>query len=274
MARPELAYAVWSWGLNEKSQLETALKDVKEAGFSYFESVAKTVDLYRGDFDEFWELVEREKVQPVSFYFSLKGDHAADMETISGAMDFLKKAGVKRASIQAPYKKGGGASKEELESLVKTLEAVVDLMAPEGIVPCLHPHANTQVMYESEIDFVMEGSKIAFGPDTAHLMVGGCDPVGMFKRYAGRIKFVHLKDVKKNKDVCVDESEKEAFEIYSDFLELGEGDVDLEGVFDVLDEAGYGGYVTVELDKAPSSQRESAFKNMEYLKKHFSPRYE
>ncbi len=273
MKQPELAYAVWSWGLNEKSQLETALRDVKEAGFSYFESVMKTVEIYEDSFEEFMDLVNREKVYPVSFYFNLMGDEASDLETVKEALDFLRKAGVKRASIQAPYKEGGGASKEELEVLVRTLGGVIDLMAPDGIIPCLHPHANTQVMYENEVDYVMEHSKIAFGPDTAHLMVGGSDPVEMFKRYADRIEFVHLKDVRKNETVRVDESRNEAFEIYSDFLELGEGDVDLTGIFDVLDASGYAGYITVELDKAPSSQRDSAFKNMEYLKENFLPRY-
>ncbi len=154
------------------------------------------------------------------------------------------------------------------------LDAVAGIMEPAGIKPCLHPHTNTQVMYEDEVDYVMQRSGIAFGPDTAHLMAGGSDPVEVCKRYADRIEFVHLKDVKKDKDVSVDAAGKESFEIYSDFLELGEGDVDLIGVFDVLDSAEYEGYITVELDRAPSSQRESAFKNMEYLKKNFSPRYE
>jgi inosose dehydratase len=270
MKRPELAYAVWSWGLSEKSQLETALGDVREAGFSYFESVLKTVHIYENDAGEFMKLVNREKVYPVSFYFNLKGEEALDLEAISGTMDFLKKAGVTRASIQAP---NGPSTQEGLAALVKNLDRIVDLMAPSGVIPCLHPHTHTWVMYENEIDYVMERSKIDFGPDTAHLMAGGSDPVEVFKRYADRIKFVHLKDVMKNRDVQVDESEHEAFKIYSDFLELGEGDVDIKGVFDVLDAAGYDGYITVELDKAPSSQRESAFKNMEYLKQNFFPRY-
>ncbi len=109
MKRPELAYAVWSWGLQERSQLQTALRDVKEAGFSYFESVAKTVDLYRDGFDDFKELVMKEKVQPVSFYFNLAGDKSADLDVIRGALDFMQRAGVERASIQAPHKKGGGS---------------------------------------------------------------------------------------------------------------------------------------------------------------------
>lgn len=273
MKSPKLAYAVWSWGLGEKSELETALRDVREAGFSYFESVLKTVRIFDNDAGEFMKVVNREKVSPVSFYFTLSGDYDADLKTVEGTLEFLGKTGVTRASIQAPGKKGGGATPGELEACARACDGITDLMTAAGITPCLHPHTNTQVMYEKEIDHLMARSRIAFGPDTAHLAAAGCDPVEMFRRYAERIRFVHLKDVKKNRELRIDVSRDEAFEIYSDFLELGAGDVDLDGVFDVLGGAGYEGWLTVELDRAPSSQRESAFRNMEYLRRNFLPRY-
>ncbi len=129
-------------------------------------------------------------------------------------------------------------------------------------------------MYENEIDYVMGKSKISFGPDTAHLLASGCDPVEMFKRYAGRIGFVHLKDMRQGKALRVNEKPKEAFEIYVDFLELGEGSIDFPEVFDILDKASYDGFLTVELDESRTTQKDSAFRSMAYLKKNLLPGYE
>jgi inosose dehydratase len=128
------------------------------------------------------------------------------------------------------------------------------------------------MMYEKEIDFIMRNTDpayISLGPDTAHLAVGGCDPVEIFRRYIDRIKFVHLKDVKKNKALDIDKDKSGAFEVYSNFLELGEGEVDFASIFSIIKGAGYDGYLTAELDQSRSSNRESAFLNMAYLKKMF-----
>lgn len=266
----QLAYAIWSWGLQDQEQMITGIKDIKEAGYRYFESVASAIDLFRSDLAGFKAICDDYQVYPVSFYFWGTGNYDTDVNTVKNGLEFLAANNITRMSFQASYKENGGASPEELALTVRTLNTIAEIAKPFGVTPCLHPHANTMVMYESDIDFVMQNTDpalVAFGPDTAHLTVGRCDAVEIFKRYVDRIKFTHIKDVKKSMGVNVDDSEKQGFEIYSDFLELGTGDVDLPGVFAVLDAAGYDGYLTVELDQAPVSQRESAFNNMAYLKK-------
>ena len=37
------AYAIWPWGTDTEEQFIQAVKDIREAGFDCFESVAKTV---------------------------------------------------------------------------------------------------------------------------------------------------------------------------------------------------------------------------------------
>ncbi len=107
MGKPKPAYAVWSWGLDDKKQFQTALRDVKEAGFEYFESVSKTIRIFESDADEFMRAVEREGVYPASFYFPFSGDAGEDFKKIENSLGFLEKVGVKRISLQAPGKKGG-----------------------------------------------------------------------------------------------------------------------------------------------------------------------
>jgi inosose dehydratase len=267
LKKEQLAYAVWPWGLAEKEQMAQALKDIREAGFYRFESVVAAVELFADDLKGFKAITDEYGVYPVSFYFWQAGDYAQDTGQVERSLGFLAANNVKRMSLQAPGKEGG-ATEEELAAVVKVVERIGELAKPYGIVPCVHPHARTMVMYEPEIDFVMKNTDpdlVALGPDTAHLMVGECDPVEIFARYIDRIQFTHIKDVKRLRDIKVDESEKQGFEIFSGFLELGQGDVDLPAVFGILEKGGYEGYLTVELDRSPTTNRESAFANMAYM---------
>ena len=107
---------------------------------------------------------------------------------------------------------------------------------------------------------------VGFAPDTAHLKVGLCDPVQIFERYKDRIAFTHIKDVR---GALSSSGMMGDVEIYSNFLELGEGNVDLDGVFRVLKSIDYRGYLCVELDTPPVSNKDSARKNLEYMRKHW-----
>ena len=269
MSQAKLAYAVWPWGLEKREQLVQALTDMQAVGFKYFESVCLTINLFKDDVKEFKAITEDHGVRPVSFYFYQSGKLEDDVRQIGDALDFMTACNVKRMSIQAAPKKGGGASEEELNGVLEYLEQIGKASRPYGILPCLHPHANTRVMYESEIDYVLQRVDTAlvyFGPDTAHLTVGKCDAVSIFKRYADRIRFLHLKDVKKNKQAEGDDG-KQDFEVYSNFLELGEGEVDIPGCLQVLDQTGYDGYLTIELDKSRFDNKKSAEINRDYMQK-------
>lgn len=268
--KAKLAYAIWPWGLSEREQMVTAIRDIKEVGFHYFESVQNTVELFKDDLPAFKEIAGKYQVYPVSFYFYMRGDPQQDVEKLKVSLDFLAANKIKTISVQAAGKKGGGATPEELNYALTTINKFSRLAKPYGITPCLHPHANTTVMFESEIDFMMQNTDpaaIGFGPDTAHLAVGQCDPVEIFERYAERIRFVHLKDVKKEKAVNGDGAQKTGFEIYSNFLELGEGTVNFPAIFKILDKADYDGYLTVELDKSRFGNKQSAVMNMNFMRK-------
>lgn len=269
MTKTRLAYAIWPWGLKEEAQMIQGMKDIKSAGFHYFESVATAVDMFKGRTREFKAIMDEYQVYPVSFYFWNRGDFEKDVRTVQEALDFLAANNIHAINVQAAGKKGG-ATPAELKAELKTLQRIGAACKPYGILPCLHPHANTMVMFENEIDFMMENTdpaEIGLGPDTAHLTVGRCDPVAVTRRYAKRVGFTHLKDVRKNKAVQGDAGKSEGFEIYSDFLELGEGEVDIPGFLKVLDDAGYGGYLTLELDRSRYSNQESAAMNMRYMRK-------
>jgi len=269
--KAKLAYAIWPWGLSNREQMATAIKDIKEIGFRYFESVQKAVELFKDDLKAFIGITGEYQVYPVSFYFHMRGEQKLDIEILRQSLDFMAANHIATISVQAAGKKGGGATPEELHYALTTIAEFGRLAKPYGIIPCLHPHANTTVMFEKEIDFILQNTDptlVAFGPDTAHLAVGKCDPVEMFNKYADRIRFVHLKDVKKEKVVAGDGGRQEGFEIYSSFLELGEGEVNFPAIFKILEGVEYDGFLTIELDHSRFSNKQSALMNMNYMKKH------
>ena len=192
-----------------------------------------------------------------------------DVEEVKSKIEFLKINNVHRMSIQAPRNSGRAATQEELAHVLKTIEKISHITKEYDIIPCVHSHAGTMTMYENEIDFIMQNTDpeyVSFCPDTAHLVLGKCDPVKIFKKYIDRIKFVHLKDIIKNTETKVVDGENKGFDVYSGFLELGNGNVDFKSIFKLLKENGYDDYLTLELDKSRSTNKESASINMRYLK--------
>lgn len=75
--------------------------------------------------------------------------------------------------------------------------------------------------------------------DTAHYQRAGGDPAAAVRRYAGRVLFLHVKDL--------DTSER--------FVELGRGKIDFRRVFAALDAIRFDGWAVVELDSVPDPAR-------------------
>ncbi len=268
MKKAKVAYAIWPWGLKEKQQMITALKDIQALGYRYFESVATAVDMFRDNLDEFLAIVNDHQVFPVSFYFWNRGDVKNDVATVERSLEFLAANNIRRINVQAGGKKGGGATPEELRMTLDAVQRIGKVAKPYGILPCVHPHANTLVMFENEVDFIMQNTdpaEVGFGPDTAHMAKGLMDPVAVTRRYVDRVGITHLKDVRQEEQAVSDGGAAEGFEVFSSFLELGKGEVDIPGFVKALEDADYSDHLIVELDKAPVSNAESAAANMKYM---------
>jgi len=268
MNKAKIACAIWPWGLETKEQMIQALKDISEIGYTGFESVKAAINVFNGDANELKSVVDEFGVKPVSFYFHIFGDEKEDIEDLQRKMDFLAKLDVKRISLQANYIEGRKPTEEELVKVLKTIEKIGVITKDYGVVPCIHPHHNTMVMHEDEIDFIMKNTDpeyIAFGPDTAHLAVGLCDPVKVMEKYAERIKFLHLKDYYFGEYVGSEGIGYENVNVYQNFRELGEGNIDFKKVFKVLKDVNYDGYMCTELDGSRFGNKISAEMNYKYV---------
>lgn len=265
--KDNIAYAIWPWGTKTKEELINALTDISKLGFKYFESVKQGLDIFDGNIEELQNIIDTYGVKPVSTYFHLKGDKDEDIEGFKKKLPVLKQLGIKVATIQALWIGKRRAEKEEVEYSVNSLIEMGEFAKDFGITPNIHPHVNTAIQFEDEIDFCMEktnGKNIGFCPDTAHLVGGKCDPVVMIKRYIDRVKFVHLKDITAG---AVDSGGMYAgVEVYNNFKEIGRGGVDFKSIINMLKEIKYDGYMCIELDKSEFGNKQSAEISLKYIK--------
>ena len=141
-----------------------------------------------------------------------------------------------------------------------------------GIALTLHHHMGTVVQTEAEIDRMMANTDPALFSllyDSGHLAYCGEDYMSVLKKYATRIKHVHLKDVRPDVIAKVKENHLSFLEgvRMGTFTVPGDGVIDFGPIFDVLEEVGYEGYVLVEAEQDPAiaNPLEYAIKARQYI---------
>lgn len=146
---------------------------------------------------------------------------------------------------------------EEWDMLCSGINKLGKVAKDMGIALCFHHHMGTVVQTAAEIDRMMENTDPElFGLlfDTGHLAYCGEDYMAVLKKYAKRIRHVHLKDIRPDVVAKV-KAEKMSFlqgVRAGAFTVPGDGVIDFKPVFDVLEEIGYEGYVLVEAEQDPA----------------------
>lgn len=133
-----------------------------------------------------------------------------------------------------------------------------------GIVLTFHHHMGTVVQNEDEVDRMLENTDPAYVSllfDTGHFAYTGADPLAMAKKYINRIKHVHLKDIRSE---IVEKVKKEDLSFLQGvrmgaFTIPGDGCIDFAPVFQVIEEAGYEGYMVVEAEQDPAKANPFAY---------------
>jgi inosose dehydratase len=142
--------------------------------------------------------------------------------------------------------------------LIETTHRVADLVRDRfGLQLVFHPHAETHVEYEDQIEALLDQTdpaKVSLCLDTGHHAYRGGDPVAFFRRHHARIPYLHLKSVDREKQAWVEREQIPfAIAVAQDmFCEPSEGAVDFLAFRDALREADYNGLATVEQDMYPA----------------------
>jgi len=151
---------------------------------------------------------------------------------------------------EAGYEEAAGLEDDEWDSLFATLEMVEEIGAKHGLSVVLHPHYGTEIESPEHVQRFLEGCDTALCLDTGHSMIGGGDPVALTEAEAARIRHVHLKDVDRDLAERVVSGTLAYEQAVRDglYMPLGDGDVDVRRVLEVLDGEGYDGWYVLEQD--------------------------
>jgi inosose dehydratase len=147
---------------------------------------------------------------------------------------------------------------EPWKRLIETTHRVADLVQSRfGLQLAFHPHAETHVEYEDQIESFLEqtdATRVALCLDTGHHAYRGGDPIAFFRRHHARIPYLHLKSVDARKQEWVErERIPFAIAVANDmFCEPSVGAVDFLAFRDALREMDYDGLATVEQDMYPA----------------------
>jgi inosose dehydratase len=140
-------------------------------------------------------------------------------------------------------------------SLVDGIDAVATVTTLEfGLQPVFHPHAGSFVEFDDEIERLLAAlppGVVDLCLDTGHCAYAGIDPVALYERHAGRIPYLHLKDVDPvvHRRVVDDGLDFWQAVTAGVFCPLGLGGVDFAGLLRELERHGFDGWATVEQDR-------------------------
>lgn len=264
----KIAYTGWTWLVNHQDnhrwEFEQFLREVSDLGYDEVENFAFIMDYFGGDAAQVKALLDRYGLRMANLYQHFSDDEQKDLANTRKYLGFMKGIGARYLNLQAlmwneaPLRRP--TDREQILRYASLCEEVGRLCGEAGIVACFHPHAQTAVYTQEEIQLFLDHTDpalVSLCLDTAHTAIAGMDVVAAFERWMDRIGYVHFKDV--DPDLDKHDNPMKAF------CELGIGTVDFRGVQRVLSRAGYDGVICVELDQRPVCNYKSAMISRQYL---------
>lgn len=266
----KIAYTGWTWLVNHednhKWEFEQFLKEVADLGYDAVENFAFITKYFDNDADEVKSLLEKYGLEMANLYLHYSDDPEADYENAVKYADFMKKIGATYMNLQAVMWKEAPndrpTDEEAILAYANLSNKIGQLCKENGLVACFHPHANTAVFKENELDLFLANTDpdlVGLCLDSAHTDLAGMDCVAAYEKYADRIVYVHFKDVDPDETIHPEWPMKR-------FRPLGYGTIDFKGIYKVLKNNGYTGVLCVEVDNPPVCNYKAAMDSRRYLR--------
>lgn len=245
-----IGYSAITWGGNDVQ----AMKDISALGFKGIQLRSNILKEYANKPEEVKQLL---KLYNLDFPMFSSGnanintgnDEAIIQMHLNNA-NFVKAVGGKFIQVtNSSRPKEGVPSQADLKKYAGLLNEIGKRTKDIGIQTTYHNHMHQLGETPQEVEVILENcddDNVKFLLDIAHYHQGGGDPVKAIGQYKNRLKALHLKDVR-----------PKGGSDYKDytFVELGQGKVDLPGVFNALDEIKFKGWGIVELDSVPEKEK-------------------
>jgi len=204
------------------------------------------------------------------------------MTSAKEAMTFLKRFGANRLVCFPPNR--NNMSEFAFKTMCDSFNNVGEMANSMGFRAGLHNHLDEMVETPAEIDRCMkmtDPKKFWFSPDTAHLLLGGSDPVSTIRKYKDRLIFLDYKDAKwtepsgefREDNGKTYPKEHKTAKFLSSIYDLGDGAVDFPSIHRVLKQINYKGWLCVDLDAARKGPRASYERCGQYVVNKLEPIY-
>ncbi|MBX3193813.1 MAG: TIM barrel protein [Microbacteriaceae bacterium] len=148
-------------------------------------------------------------------------------------------------------------SPDAWDRFVDSAHRIADTARTFGLATYLHPHADTPVEYEEQIETFLERSdpaQIGIVLDVGHHAYRGGDPVRFLEKHRDRVGVIHLKSVDPEVARRVTENRVPWSEAVDQgvFVDPEHGAVDFAALLKVIDATRFDGWAIVEQDMYPA----------------------
>ncbi|GGH35539.1 sugar phosphate isomerase/epimerase family protein [Microbacterium album] len=235
--------------------VEEGMAAIARAGYTGVELFDGNLLPFEGDLAPFRQALHNTGLELAGVYsgghFIYRDAHADEYARFERSIALAAEAGARHFVIGGGAIRHDGRRDEDFDVMAELLDRVADRARGAGLVPSYHPHLGSLAETGEQVDALFSRSGIALCADVAHLAAAGTDAAALIDRYADRLAYVHMKDVR-----LVDAA----------FMPLGAGDMELDAVVEAVVRAGYDDWITVELDGYTGDLDDAAARSLEYLR--------
>jgi inosose dehydratase len=255
-----IGYAAITWA----DDINGAISDISSLGYKGIQLRANAVKLFPDP------AVIKEKLTAANLIFTAlsSGDIALDPseENANLAMHedhakYLSAAGGMYLQVLGTFRADGRFTSDEYVRTGKLLTEIGKRAEGHGVQIAFHNHMGSIAQSPEQLAKILDAADPRYVKlllDVAHYKQGGGDPAAAVRQYAHRLQFVHFKDVKPT-------DTSSGYE----FVELGQGTVDLPAVVSALRAIHFHNWAIVEFDREPKGSartpKESAELSKSYI---------
>lgn len=148
-------------------------------------------------------------------------------------------------------------SPDAWDRFVDNAHRIADVAQVYGLKTYFHPHADTPVEYERQIETFLartDAARIGIVHDVGHHAYRGGDPVSFLEQHHDRIGVIHLKSVNPEVARRVTENRVPWSEAVAEgvFVDPERGAVDFAALLKAIETTGFDGWAIVEQDMYPA----------------------
>jgi inosose dehydratase len=187
------------------------------------------------------------------------------------AEKFVRFFGCHHFKINLGRRPEGGPTDEQLRTMARALNELGKRTNAVGLRLAPHPHIWSPLERGEEVEKVMRMTSpgyVSFVADTAHLTLGGIDPVQFIRRNYSRIAAFHFKDTEaKYRGHTGPTPTQEQHRQTNLYRKFGTGGVDFPTIYGDLKRRRFRGWVTLDFDP-PRPGEGTIEENVEHNRKY------